>query len=481
MKKIVLMCLLGFSSYAFAQTDEQIVYFNQRMAKVESTVPLTPQKKKQVLTAFKNLCKTSNDKPNYLLYRIALSSVFKNDTSMLYSMFKYEIDPAVTIKFNQYRDEYKTKFNLTDNQLNTASGIIYQQARQSQLLNYIYPDSLKQLNVVKKMILDKHKMLMEQLFVVQDNEKHALEYCDKRLDALRSNKLVDNHKQLQIKSQFAKLSKLTPNKSSYFIFNMAVTSIIRDTTLLYSIFKDDLDSLIQDRYLTFSQNCKSKYKLTNDQLKTISDLLYQQAKEFEISNFMSKQCVKSKKTIMDEYKDKIMLALAGQGVETILSNYCTALKYSKKLKLNTAQIKRLSQIGWNFYRDSLTNRDDLNTKKLEHSRIKEVLNKNQYETYLSIKVLHSAQLQADKAWNEMKQLQIVAEMDSALTQQQLLPYFTERMKIQEKFSVIPNSQKEMDTQLAALKANRPNVMKKCDAEKKRIQKSTEQNINALKW
>ena len=145
------------------------------------------------------------------------------------------------------------------------------------------------------------------------------------------------------------------------------------------------------------------------------------------------------------------------------------------------QLKKLATIAWNFYKDTISNRDDKKIKQLDHIKTKEILNKDQYEKYLSLLVTGKAHQRTQKVWKEMKQLQVASNLDSIATVHQMLPYFIEKYKIEERYSIIPGGVKNKESQTALLRSNRPWVLKNMDSELKRLKKDTSSNINALTW
>lgn len=315
-------------------------------------------------------------------------------------------------------------------------------------------------------------------------EKRRVDYFNQRMEQVPDGTNLSDAQKQEIKSVFLDLCKTSAEKGQKLLYRIAVNRIVKDTSLYYPIFKTELDPAIHRQYESAMNDLKIRFSLNENQLKAVSKQIHERSRLLQLGYFLYPENeevkIANEKKIKAKYRKRTTIILTKQGVKTDLFAYCPYLAFKKELGLTPEQIHLIILSSWDLMKQK-QKKPNFDIKKEIHLLAKEIMTETQYDKYLSHKVASKTYNEIDKTWKQMKELNITADIDSTLAYRQLLSFYLERNKIQERYDIIPDSDTEKEAQLVSLKSIQPEILKKFRAFKKLEKEKNKQDNNSLAW
>lgn len=329
-------------------------------------------------------------------------------------------------------------------------------------------------------------MLITSIFLQAQNSNHErrVEYFNEQLSKIKTQSQLSEEKKNEISKVFDQLGQTEPQKGLRRSFRIAVSEAVKDTATIYQIFKEEIDAEVQAVYNEAIEEFRLRYNLSDNDVKSIGYLVYARSKELQMGYYLYPddiaKRVQEEQAINAKYRKRILITLTKRGVKTDLYSYCTVLDFRHELKLSPEQIHRIVLTGWKLWENYKSN-PDFKLRYEEHLKIKELLTDNQYERYLLFKVKENAERETQRIWKEMQKLDMAADLDSSATCRQMLSYYVERAKINERYKIIPDSDIEKEAQLDALMYMQPKFLKQYTALKAMMRRNAQIDHNSVVW
>lgn len=315
-------------------------------------------------------------------------------------------------------------------------------------------------------------------------QESRIEYFNEQMSKIKTQSQLSEEKKNEISKTFDQIGQTNPEKGLRRSYRIAVSEAIKDTAAIYQLFKEEIDAEVQAVYAEAIEEFRARYNLSDNDIKSINYLVYARSKELQMGYYLYPDSivkrVQKEQTINAKYRKRILITLTKRGVKTDLYSYCTVLDFRHELKLSPEQIHRIVLTGWKLWENHKTN-PDFKLRYEEQLKIKALLTDIQYDNYLSLKVKESAERETQRSWNEMQKLDMATELDSIATCRQMLSYYVEREKINERYKIITNSDIEKEAQLDALRYIQPKFMKQYTALKAMSRRNAQQDHNTLVW
>lgn len=328
-------------------------------------------------------------------------------------------------------------------------------------------------------------LLAMSICVMAQNAERQKYYFEKRMKEVKSVISLTKVNEQKITSVYNQLCKTQPEEEAEWLFKIAMRRVVNDSAQIIKASEKEITKAVNARLPYNIEYTRISKQLSASQAKTLSALLFDQEKELRILDYLYpdnvEERIKAEIRISNIYGNKLDMAYTRLGARTWLSNFATALKFIKELNLSPSQIDDLWNLGWAISRDTPENKDPGLRGIAEHKGTKQILSKAQYDLFLECRVKVSAQKEVQKSWNEMKKYNMSAEIDSATVSKTLLPFFTERALISERYKNMEGAEEQHQIMLDNLNATKPAILKKLHAIKEREKKKTAIQPNIMTW
>ncbi|GEM_PF-5646249 len=490
MKKTVTMVLLTLSVFAMAQNSErQKYYFEKRMKEVKSSISLNKGKEQELTATYDELCKTQPNEEAEWLFKIAMRRVV-NDSAKIIAVSENEVAKAAAARLPYNLEKVRIQKQLTTDQAKSLEALVLERDKAYRTLDYLYPENVEERVKADNRTGNAYSKKMELAYIrlgiaswlstyaIGLRYIKELSLTDKQLDDF--GEMAWNFSKIKFTDQEYKNRPLTEfNKTKQILSKEQFDTFIKCKV-------KDSDASDAQKVKLELENLKQQKQLTDEQAKSLEALVVERRiakKEIEYTypDITSEDRKNADKLANERFDKEFNMAYSRMGVSNNLMYGANALRYSKELNLKPTQIDSLSELGWKLTRNTPENKDVSLRGIAEHKRTKEILSKSQYDKFLECNVKNNVQKEVQKSWSEMKKYNMSAEIDSATVSKTLLPFYTERALINERYKYMAGGEEQKQVELENLNAMTPAILKKLGAVKNREKKKTALQPNALTW
>ena len=144
MKKIVFLLTIFVSIQSIAQEGAKqdkncTAYPQKKIEQVKKNILLDPEKEREIISVFEELCQKEEGQTNKSLYRIAVRRAI-SDMDSLYLIYKNELDPYVEKEYKRTIEEISDVYNLTEKQIQSISALVRGMTYMTGMSFYQYPE-----------------------------------------------------------------------------------------------------------------------------------------------------------------------------------------------------------------------------------------------------------------------------------------------------------------------------------------------------
>lgn len=267
-------------------------------------------------------------------------------------------------------------------------------------------------------------------------------------------------------------------------FNIAMSKTLSDSTYFKEYFKDDLSKrallIFQDDYNYYKQNMK----LSTKSLLKIKPVLQRRSEEYAYCEIrylaLPNERFKEKEKIKAKYRTNIMDTSMKEDSKGATYNLRLVLENRDKLKLSKNQIDSIvagAQQIKTLEKQGIITQEKGNRWEYERKIIINALNEEQVNQFVVIRSAAYSLTNAQKAWKEMKELNISFEYDSVRVVREIYNYNISKEKIKYIYKDEPDKLKELDDYL--YKAAYPKALKHLRVEKRKNNNQESNDKNTL--
>ena len=216
----------------------------------------------------------------------------------------------------------------------------------------------------------------------EEQTKWENQYFESQMAGVKLDALTAVQKK-KIRADYDKqCAIINENKNISLFYKIAVKESVKDSMVIYNIFKDELDKILQNYYPKALVEFKAKYSLTDSQVQAISSLIYNRTFELQLRHYThpdnATEKYNNEQAIYTKYNTSITNELTMLGVSTYLTGYCKILKDKDEIQLSDSQVRSIISAGWNISELKRKNPDSQIDLE-QYKALKKILTNAQYE------------------------------------------------------------------------------------------------------